>query len=97
MLATVLHDKFNIFQVKSTTKDGLDIKTVSVIRTTRGRIGLTLAEDKEGQIYAEDVVPEEPAAKDGGLKSGDIIMEVYKYTKGKNVECCVDSDLDIVK
>lgn len=62
--------------MKSKTKDGLNIKTVSVIRTTRGAIGLTLGEDKQGQIYAADVIPDEPAAKDGGLRRGDIILEV---------------------
>ena len=64
--------------MKSRTKDGINIKTVSVIRTNRGRIGLTLAQDKEGQVYAADVVPDEPAAKEGGLKRGDVILEVYK-------------------
>lgn len=77
-----------MFQVKSKTEDGLDIKTVSVIRTVRGRIGLTLGVDKDGQIYAEDVVPDEPAAKDGGLKRGDIIMEVsqeYRTNISKHI------------
>ena len=62
--------------MKSKTKDGLDVKTISVIRTTRGVIGLTLAQDKQGQIYAAEVIPDEPAAKNGGLKRGDVILEV---------------------
>lgn len=62
--------------MKSKTKDGLNVKTISVIRTTRDVIGLTLAEDKQGQIYAAEVIPDEPAAKDGGLKQGDVILEV---------------------
>ena len=62
--------------MKSTTKEGLDVKTISVIRTTRGVIGLTLAQDKQGQICAAEVIPDEPAAKDGGLKQGDVILEV---------------------
>ena len=64
--------------MKSKTKDGLDVKTISVIRTTRGVIGLTLGQDKEGQIYAAEVVPDEPAAKHGGLKRGDVILEVCR-------------------
>lgn len=62
--------------MKSKTKDGLNIKTISVIRTTRGIIGFTLDMDKQGQIYAAEVTPDEPAAKDGGLKQGDVILEV---------------------
>ena len=56
--------------------DGLSIKTISVIRTTRGVIGFTLGKDKQGQIFAAEVTPDEPAAKDGGLKQGDVILEV---------------------
>lgn len=57
-----------------------------MIRTTRGIIGLTLAQGKQGEIYAAEVIPDEPAAKDGGLKRGDIILEV----------CTLISILDLV-
>ena len=67
----------------------MDIKTISVIRTTRGAIGLTLAEDKQGQICAAEVIDDEPAAKDGGLKRGDVILEVWllNYYKCKVGRC----------
>ena len=53
------------------------IEAVNLTRTTKGRIGLLLREgEDDGGIYVEDVVPGEPAATQGNLRSGDRIVEV---------------------
>ncbi|XP_028396908.1 tyrosine-protein phosphatase non-receptor type 13-like [Dendronephthya gigantea] len=87
-------------KVKSKTKDGLNIKTISVIRTTRGIIGLTLAQGKQGEIFAAEVIPEEPAAKDGGLKRGDVILEIngerVDDTDLKFAEACLERARPVV-
>ena len=53
------------------------IEAVNLTRTTKGRIGLLLREgEDDGGIYVEDVVPGEPAATQGNLRTGDRIVEV---------------------
>ncbi|XP_031567263.1 tyrosine-protein phosphatase non-receptor type 13-like isoform X2 [Actinia tenebrosa] len=59
-------------------KDGTSghLETVNLTRTSRGRIGLLLKEDDQGVILVDDVVPGEPAAVEGNLKHGDVIVEI---------------------
>ena len=56
------------------------METVNLTRTSRGRIGLIIKESEEdGGIYVDDVVPGEPAAVEGNLKNGDLILEVCLF------------------
>ena len=51
------------------------VEILNLTRTTQGRIGLLIKEGDNQRIYVEDVVPEEPAATQGGLRQGDRILE----------------------
>ena len=64
-----------LLQVVSYGQSGV-VETVNLTRTSRGRIGLIIKESDDGRIYVDDVVPGEPAAVEGNLKNGDLILEV---------------------
>ena len=76
-MAKILHLFFFFFfliKLVGTTPTG-PVEVLNLTRTTQGRIGLLIKEGDNQRIYVEDVVPEEPAATQGGLRQGDRILE----------------------